>query len=107
MLCRVETLEDVLRKAPPETMGGLLTANRLGWRATTARKLVAAAEGQRPRRLARLLRRAERQLALFSSTIVRTERRGRIDPADGDPPLALARDAAAGAKVLRLESLSH
>jgi hypothetical protein len=65
------------------------------------------AQGRPPRRIARLLRRAERQLALFAKTIVRAERLGRIDPAAGDPPLTLARDAAAGAKVVRLESLSH
>jgi hypothetical protein len=105
--CRLEKLEVLMRAAAPERFGGLLTANRLGWRVATARRLVGMAQGRPPRRAMRPLRRAERQLTLFASTIVRGERRGRIEPPDGDPPLTLARDAAAGAKAIRLKSLSH
>lgn len=99
LLCRLDTIDVLLRAQPVPALGGYQVRKRIFLRLDRARALVAAAvpSGQRPR----LLGRALRSIRRFDALVRQGARRGRIQASLASQVSGLAADAAVEMRSLR------
>ncbi len=99
VLCRLDTLADVLVEEDPVDLGGPAAYSRLQRRLKHARDLVTVA--QTGRRVRRNLRRALFHLGVFDRLVKRGGRRGLVDPDLGEEIGGLVRGAVAQIGFIR------